>query len=542
MCILCGDFSRRGVSWFDDGVSSDGLGAPAAALGGDIEVVPTNTGDLASVGSGGSVTWAAASDASVNAAALPVYSFDQIASYLTTEYWGGPVSHWRPGSTITFNVQGLLPAAQSLARAAFAAWQGVTNLTFVNSTSTANIMLDDTQQGAFATSNSVNGITTSAFVNVARNWSGESNPGLDSYTFQTFLHEIGHTLGLGHGGPYNGSAVYGMDNIYQNDTWGATVMSYFSQENYNGASMRFVASPMLADIIAVQNIYGANMATRSGDTVYGHNSNAGAPYNFASFVMAPSYTIWDGGGSDTLDASGYAANQIINLAAESSSSIGGLSQNILIARNTVIENARGGSGNDTIVGNDAGNTLSGGRGADTLSGGAGIDTLGYHLDPAGGTARGIYVNLASNVAVDTGGAIDVLAGFESIVGTNNPYPGGYWSDFLYGDAGANVIAGLGGNDYFAGGLGIDYLVGGAGTDWFIMNGDIVAGGYDVIGDFNSGGTTDYLVIPLAQQANTVFGNWGGYAYAYISLSGGNAYTILVSGITGAQLQGHVFFS
>lgn len=28
------------------------------------------------------------------------------------------------------------------------------------------------------------------------------------------MHEIGHALGLGHGGPDNGSASYGLDNLY----------------------------------------------------------------------------------------------------------------------------------------------------------------------------------------------------------------------------------------------------------------------------------------------------------------------------------------
>jgi hypothetical protein len=37
---------------------------------------------------------------------------------------------------------------------------------------------------------------------------------IDSYSFQTYVHEIGHALGLGHGGPYNGSASYGLDNLY----------------------------------------------------------------------------------------------------------------------------------------------------------------------------------------------------------------------------------------------------------------------------------------------------------------------------------------
>ena len=59
----------------------------------------------------------------------------------------------------------------------------------------------------------------------------------------------------------------------------------------------------------------------------------------------------DGSGIDTVDFSGYSANQTINLAEASSgsttgsiSSVGGLIGNMTIAVGTVIENAIGGSG------------------------------------------------------------------------------------------------------------------------------------------------------------------------------------------------------
>ena len=64
-----------------------------------------------------------------------------------------------------------------------------------------------------------------------------------------------------------------------------------------------------------------------------------------------SYTIFDSAGVDTLDYSGFASNQLINLNAETFSNIGTLIGNVVIARGTVIENAIGGSGADTIIGN-----------------------------------------------------------------------------------------------------------------------------------------------------------------------------------------------
>ena len=92
-------------------------------------------------------------------------------------------------------------------------------------------------------------------------------------------------------------------------------------------------------------------------------------------MQAPALTIYDSGGNDTLDCSGYSAAQIIDLHAGSFSSVGGLIRNVGIATSTVIENAIGGRGNDTLVANDLGCALSGGGGDDRLTGGAGADVL-----------------------------------------------------------------------------------------------------------------------------------------------------------------------
>ena len=110
-------------------------------------------------------------------------------------------------------------------------------------------------------------IMTSATVDISSNWVTTYGTGIDSYSYQTYIHEIGHALGLGHQGPYNGSGTYGTDNIYANDTWQFSVMSYFGQDNYSGSSYRFVMTPMMADIYAVQLIYGVPTTTHTGNTV-----------------------------------------------------------------------------------------------------------------------------------------------------------------------------------------------------------------------------------------------------------------------------------
>lgn len=110
------------------------------------------------------------------------------------------------------------------------------------------------------------------------------------------------------------------------------------------------------------------MTTRDGDTVYGFNSTEAADShwnldNWDDFFVA---AIWDGGGNDTIDASGYYEDQVISLVEESFSSLGGLTYNLSIARGAVIENAIGGAGDDFFVGNAEDNTINGGAGLDTI--------------------------------------------------------------------------------------------------------------------------------------------------------------------------------
>ena len=67
------------------------------------------------------------------------------------------------------------------------------------------------------------------------------------------------------------------------------------------------------------------------------------------------------------------SNSVITLIPGKSGKIAGKS--LKIAAGTVIENAFGGDGDDTLIGNGVANTLRGGRGDDRLSGGAKGDKL-----------------------------------------------------------------------------------------------------------------------------------------------------------------------
>jgi serralysin len=326
----------------------------------------------------------AGSGSSSAGSASPVGSIAQLADYLVNGFWAynSTIAHHWSSNTISYNISGLNAAEQFLAQSALEAWHEVANVTFVQTSGAANITFNHNgSMTAFTSANWTGaGAMTSATVDIAADWitndggAYDGKTGIDSYGYQTYIHEIGHALGLGHQGPYNGSASYSSNAIYANDTWQYSVMSYFAQDNYSGSTYRYVVTPQMADIYAVDSIYGA-ATTRTGDTVYGFHSNAGSVFDFSAYSQAPALTIYDSGGNDTLDGSGYSAAQTIDLHPGAFSSVGGLVHNIGIALNTTIETAIGGSGNDMLIANDSGSTLIGGAGNDTLIGGAGNDRL-----------------------------------------------------------------------------------------------------------------------------------------------------------------------
>ncbi|MGB9366677.1 MAG: M10 family metallopeptidase C-terminal domain-containing protein [Xanthobacteraceae bacterium] len=203
-----------------------------------------------------------------------------------------------------------------------------------------------------------------------------TTPQPGSYYFQLFLHELGHTLGLAHPGDYGGFATYENNAVYIEDTQQYTVMSYFPASK-TGADHGGIygSTPLLEDIAALQRYYGANQTTRTGDTVYGFNSNADRTvFHLTSAAQSIVFAIWDAGGNDTLDFSGYATNQVIDLREGEFSSVGALTKNVAIAVGATIENGIGGSGNDFLIGNGAVNRLVGGPGNDTIDGGGATDT------------------------------------------------------------------------------------------------------------------------------------------------------------------------
>ncbi|MEM9970580.1 MAG: M10 family metallopeptidase C-terminal domain-containing protein, partial [Pseudomonadota bacterium] len=222
-------------------------------------------------------------------------------------------------------------------------------------------------------------------------------------------------LGLGHAGNYNGNASYPNDALYANDSWQATVMSYFFQtENtYVDADFAYVITPQVADIIAAQNKYGV-AAARTGDDVYGPNGNTGTYLDGAFALSNPiSFTVYDTGGTDTFDFSSYSDNQMMDLREEAFSDLAGLDGNIGIARGTFIEYGLTGSGDDTVIGNGVDNGLDSGAGDDTVSGGGGHDAVsgGAGLDDLNGNdGWDLVEGSAGDDSIDGGSGGDLIFG------------------------------------------------------------------------------------------------------------------------------------
>lgn len=328
---------------------------------------------------------------------------------------------------------------ESAARAVLSLYAEISNLTFVENTvspDSAQLLFGQNKQSASSGYAylpdllPVEGGDVGGDVYIARNATSNSrlNPGESG--FATLLHEVGHALGLKH--PFDDQEGESPTLPLSTESRHYTVMSYTDSDRpffrtVTRTATKYIFSyehvapstPMLYDIAAMQHLYGANMDTRSGDTVYDFSRND-------PFYMC----IWDGGGTDAISVSNFTRGCTINLNEGTFSSIKILpdampsgikdpnearvyngTKNLSIAFGVTIENAVGGSGHDKLTGNGAGNALTGGSGNDTLTGGDGNDALdgGAGNDRlAGGAGDDVLVWQASDAKVDGGADSDTL--------------------------------------------------------------------------------------------------------------------------------------
>ncbi len=302
-----------------------------------------------------------------------------------------------------------------------------------------------------------------------------SQLGPGGYGLQTILHELGHAFGLAHphdgGGGPDATTFPGVpdwwpvtgDRGLNQGVW--TVMSYNPGYDQASQTESFGNQSGLGafDIAALQELYGANMSTRTENNVYQLplTNEAGTGWS----------CIWDAGGTDAISGVGAAAGVTIDLRAATlqsgtagaggfASQAGVIGGGFTIAKGVVIENAVGGAWNDQITGNDASNVLNGGRGADRMAGLGGDDI--YYVDNARDSVRDtsghdtIYASVS--YVLTTSAGIETLSAADLDARKSMTLTGNASANMIVGNAGANVINGKGGRDTLAGGLGRDTFV------------------------------------------------------------------------------------
>ncbi len=308
---------------------------------------------------------------------------------------------------------GLSTLQQTAFRSALATWSAVANLTFTEVADTATAVGDIRvawTRIAAPPSEAWTWQSSDFHASAQDIWLSSQNldgkpdaywqPG--GFNYETLVHELGHALWLDH--TFDGPAA--LPAAYDSNQY--SVMSYNLHPHnlfvrYRPAVAQpdgswsvtwesipvYPSTPMLLDIAALQHLYGANMSWHTGNDVY-------------TFDPATPFfsTLWDAGGNDTISVGNFTRNCRIDLREGHFSSLTILpdpsvtgipdpplaptpanaydgTDNLGIAWGAVIENAIGGSGNDTLTGNASANRLTGGAGNDTLDGAAGTDTALY---------------------------------------------------------------------------------------------------------------------------------------------------------------------
>lgn len=306
-----------------------------------------------------------------------------------------------------------------------------------------------------------------------------------SLAFALIVHELGHGLGLAHphddggvstvfpenrpgflaGSPFVRDNTSLALNFQDNDNPVNTTMTYdYSPEEgtpfsaFSGNS----SGPGTLDVAALEALYGAKQAN-TGDNTYTITDT------ISQADRAEVRAIHDTGGTDTLVYNGTSSSFLSLIFADlidTSPFVGGLESYsftangtfgdvVAFSHRTVIENVVGGSGSDTIIGNQFNNNISGRGGNDfivatdgndTIDGGTGFDLLSFYFFESA-----VSVNLSEGQAFAVPGTSMLISNIEAIEGSfqSDTLIGSFANEVFFSSAGSDLIQGGGGQDAFS---------------------------------------------------------------------------------------------
>jgi Ca2+-binding RTX toxin-like protein len=290
----------------------------------------------------------------------------------------------------------------------------------------------------------------------------DGGAGTDTIDYSSATSAVTASLAAGTATGEGSDTISNIENIfgsaYADTLTGSTddnvIRGNAGDDAIDGGSGNDTADYSRATAAVVASLYAGTASGGDGnDTLANIENLTGSDHDDTLIGDANDNVLIGGSGTDTVSYANAASAVTVNLSSGTAS--GGDGNDTL----TSIEQIIGSAYADTLTGDDDDNIIDGGLGNDTLSGGEGTDTVSYAND-----GDRVLVDLANDLARQgwngtTGTTLDTITAIENIDGSayNDRLIGNSAANVIYGNAGADTIIGLEGDDVIYGGDGDDII-------------------------------------------------------------------------------------